>query len=281
MEDLLVGAAKAGYDFLELSVDTAPGRLARLGWSAGRRMEVAAAVQRAGVPIGSVMLSGHRRYPLGSRDAGTKRRSLDILERGIGLAADLGASIVQLAGYFAVDEVRDGGERGRFVEGLAHGVRWASETGVRLGLENVDGEDVTSLATAVGLVREVDSPWLSVYADVGNLAGNGLDVCAELAIARGQILAIQLKDARLGEFRRVPFGEGTVSFDDVFAVLARMGFVGPFAVEMWNEATDDPGAVAADARAWLAGRILMPDGQQVGSPHRASTRLEKGALPAG
>jgi hypothetical protein len=25
----------------------------------------------------------------------------------------------------------------------------------------------------------------------------------------------------------------------------------------------------------------MPDGQQVGSPHRASTRLEKGALPAG
>lgn len=258
VEDLLVGAAKAGYDFLELSVDAAPRRLARLGWSTRRRIAVAAAVRRTGVPIGCVMLSGHRRYPLGSREAGTRRRSLDILERGIALAADLGAGIVQLAGYFVVDEVRDGGERGRFVEGLEHGVRWAAGAGVRLGLENVDGDDVTSLATAVGLVREVDSPWLSVYADVGNLAGNGLDVCAELATARGQILAVQLKDARLGEFRRVPFGEGTVPFEQVFALLARLDFTGPFAIEMWNEDSVDPGKIASAARAWVEARIVMP-----------------------
>lgn len=258
VEDLLVGAAKAGYDFLELSVDAAPRRLARLEWSTRRRMEVAAAVRRTGVPIGCIMLSGHRRYPLGSRDAGTRRRALDILERGIALAADLGAGIVQLAGYFVVDEVRDGGERRRFVEGLERGVRWAAGAGVRLGLENVDGDDVTSLVTAVGLVREVDSPWLSVYADVGNLAGNGLDVCAELAIARGQILAVQLKDARSGEFRRVPFGEGIVPFDDVFPLLAQLGFAGPYAVEMWNDGTDDPGAVAAEACAWVAARIVIP-----------------------
>jgi L-ribulose-5-phosphate 3-epimerase/hexulose-6-phosphate isomerase len=176
---------------------------------------------------------------------------MDILERGISLAADLGAGIVQLAGYFARDEPRDGRERARFVDGLERGVEWAAAAGVRLGLENVDGEDVTSLATTVELIHEVNSPLLSAYVDVGNLAGNGLNVCEQLSLAKGQILAVQLKDARLGEFRRVPFGEGSVPFDDVFVQLARMDFFGPFAIEMWNDQSADPGGTAAAARAWV------------------------------
>ena len=63
--------------------------------------------------------------------------------------------------------------------------------GVMLGLENMDGEDVTSLASAMEILREIDSPWFQLYPDMGSLAGNSLDVSAELRRAAGHIIGVQ------------------------------------------------------------------------------------------
>jgi len=37
----------------------------------------------------------------------------------------------------------------------------------------------------------------------------------------------------------VPFGEGTVDFDKLFAKMDDLGFQGPFLIEMWADNTNE------------------------------------------
>lgn len=61
-------ARQAGYDFLELSVDETPERMARLDWSLTERLAFFRASRECGVPVPSMCLSGHRKIPFGSAD---------------------------------------------------------------------------------------------------------------------------------------------------------------------------------------------------------------------
>lgn len=245
--EIAAAAAGSGYDFLELAIDESEERQARLRWSTSERAAARSAAQAAGAPISTLTLSAHRRYPWGSSDESTRARADELARHTIDLAADLGAECVQIAGYFAYYEDRSPRGRERFVDGLTRAVAYAGERGVVLALENVDGVDVTSIDDALSLARDI--PGLRLYVDVGNLAGNGLDVVEQLARAVPFSYAVQLKDARRGEFRRVPFGEGDVPFGAVFGFLDEVGYTGNLSVEMWND-DGDPG-LAAEALRWL------------------------------
>ncbi len=248
----MAAVVEAGYDFIEIPIDESEERLRRLDWSMAERAVVRNAAQDAGTAIQTLILSAHRRYPLGSAVPETREKATDILRRGIDLAVDLGARIIQLSGYYVFYEPHDDGVRERFRDGLEQGLEWASAAGVMLALENMDGEDITSVSEAMDFVEYFDSPWLQVYPDLGNLAGNRLDVCAELRRARGHLVGIHLKDARPGAYRRVAFGTGDVPFLDAFRTLADINYAGPFLVEMWNDDHPDAMRMIVDARTWLA-----------------------------
>lgn len=250
-EQLLGHAGEAGYAFVELAIDEAEERLARLRWSLVQRAGLRAAVAATSVPVRTLILSAHRRTPLGSADAGTRHAASEMLERCIELAVDVGARVVQLAGYFVFYEPHDAGSRGRFMEGLQRGVESAARAGVMLGLETMDGEDIVSVQDAMTVADEIGSPWLGVYPDVGNLAANGLDVAAELRRGRGHLVGIHLKDTRPGEYRRVPFGAGVVPFAAAFEALRAIRYDGPFVVEMWNDGDPDAARTIRQAREWL------------------------------
>jgi len=81
------------------------------------------------------------------------------------------------------------------------------------------------------------------------------DVSRELALGGRHLVGIHLKDTRIREFRRVPFGQGRVDFDAAFATLAHMSYRGLFMVEMWNEADPDPMATIRAARQWLGSKL--------------------------
>ena len=98
-EEKLQLTKESGFDYLEMSVDESEEKLARLDWTEKERIQVIEAMIKTGVPIRSMCLSGHRRYPLGSRREEEQRRSLEIMEKAIDLACDLGIRIIQLAGY--------------------------------------------------------------------------------------------------------------------------------------------------------------------------------------
>jgi L-ribulose-5-phosphate 3-epimerase len=241
-EERLRLAAQASFDFVEISIDESDERLARLDWSSSQRADLRRAIANTAVPIMTMCLSGHRKYPLGSASPQTRERALDILRRAIEFATDIGLSIVQVMGYDVFYEPAFSGSEARFLEGLEQGVRWASASGVMLGLENCDLEFVDSIDKGLRIVEHLHSPWFQLYPDMGNLAAAGYDPADQLRRAAGHLVAVHVKDTAPGVVRGVPFEQGLVPFGEVFQTLADIGFWGPMTVEMWSddEAGGDP-----------------------------------------
>ena len=246
---------QAGFSFVDLSVDESPERAARLEWTDGERDHVREAARAAGVQIGGVCLSLHRRVMPGSVDSEIRRQARAVYHRGIELAADLGASVLQVAGYFAYYEPADPGARARYVATLMEAVPHAARTGVVLGIENVDGHDIASVGDAMSVVREVGSPWVQLYPDVGNIAEHGGDQTRELRDGQDHMVAIHVKDARPGEPRRIPFGDGVVDFDAAFTELHRQDWSGRMMLEMWNDDALDSVATCVSARQFVEARL--------------------------
>ncbi|MFI7679142.1 L-ribulose-5-phosphate 3-epimerase [Actinophytocola sp. NPDC049390] len=236
--ELFRHAARCGYAAVELAVDESAERIARLAWTREQRADVARAAADAGVSIATVTLSAHRAAPLGSADPATRARSRAMLADAVALAVDLGASAVQVAGYFTYYEPDHDGARNWFLDGLAEGCGLAEREGIVLALENVDGTDVTGVDDGLSILADVGSRALRLYLDVGNLAGNRRDVVADLSAGLPHAHAVQLKEARPGEFRRVAFGAGTVPWPDVVRLLAATRYDGLLGVEMWNDDGD-------------------------------------------
>ena len=251
----LGAAAHAGFDFIEIAVDDDPDRLARLDWSASTRRELRDQAATAKVPVDTVILSAHRRYPLGSASRETRNLANTIFEKAIHFAGDIDARTIQVAGYFVYFEDHTEYSRGWFLEGLDKAAQLAASSGIVLGLETMDGEDVTSVTDAMEVVAAINSPSLEVYPDIGNLAANGLNVSAELTAAQDHLVGIHLKDTRHGEYRRVPFGEGVVPFADAFRTLKAIGYDGSFLIEMWNDGEEDALSVIKNARKWICERM--------------------------
>ena len=249
-EERLNQAAKAGYDFVEMSIDDSDERLSRLEWTRSTRLTLCHTIENTGVPILTMGVSGHRKFPLGSCSAQVREQGLDMLCRAIELAYDLGVRVIQLMGYDVFYETSDAGTQARFLEGLFQGARWASAAGVMLGLENVDVETVDSAEKALRFVREVNSPWLNVFPDMGNMAAAGYDPVEQLRLAKDYLVGIHVKDALPGEVRGVPFEQGIVPFGEVFRTLAELDYSGPMTVEMWAhlDTSGDPAQSAAEAR---------------------------------
>ena len=225
--------ARAGYDFLDISIDESDARLARLDYAPSERAALREAVGQSGIPIQVLGLSCHRRFPLGSASPETRARGLDILRRAVDWAADIGTKIIQVMGYDVFYEANDAGTAARYLEGIVQGAHWAGSAGMMLGLENVDVQFVDNVEKALHFVREIDSPWLQVFPDIGNMAAAGYDPIQQLPLAKGRIVAVHVKDVRPGQVRGVPMGQGIVDFEKVFPVLAGLGFWGPVTVEMW------------------------------------------------
>ena len=264
-DDLLTQAARAGYSFVDISIDETPEREARLTWTPAERAAVVAATERTGVPLTGLCLSIHRRIAPGSADPAIRQRAIEVLRKGIDLCADLHIPVLQLAGYFAYYEDAHPSARAWYVDCLRHGAEYASRRGVLLGIENVDGTDIVSISAAMAVVDEIRSPWLQLYPDLGNIAEQGYPLTAELQRGEGHMVAMHAKDVRHGEPRRVPMGGGIVDWDEAFAELARQRWSGRLMIEMWNDESDDSVELAAAARDFIAGRLAAA-GIPVASP---------------
>ncbi|MDO5066166.1 MAG: L-ribulose-5-phosphate 3-epimerase [Propionibacteriaceae bacterium] len=242
---------EAGFSFLDLSIDESPERSARLDWDRATRRLVRDAAQDAGAKIGGLCLSLHRSVMPGSKDPEIRRQAVEVYRKGIRLAADLGVGIVQVAGYYAYYEEPDEGARQRYIDSLLAAVPLAAREGVVLAIENVDGNDITSVPDVMELVDLVNSPWLQCYPDVGNIAGHGGQSGPELAACEGHLVALHVKDVLPGQPRRVPFGTGVADFDSAFAELARQHWSGRVMLEMWHDDAPDSLDKCREARTFI------------------------------
>lgn len=249
-KERLLAARETGYDFFEISVDDSDERIKRLGWGEQKIAELNNAMQISGVPIRSMSLSAHRRFPLGSQDKDTRQLGLEILDQAIDLSLELGIRYILLAGADVYHQESNEKTQALFLDGLEQGFEKASSAGLMLALENWDIR-IDSLQKAMAYVEHFNSPWFQLYVDIGNLPFAGYDVLDELDYAEGHIAALHVKDTIPGQLRYVPPGEGVVPFIEVFAKLAQMGFQAPVVLELWTAEFPDAVEIAGKSNAWL------------------------------
>jgi len=240
-EKLLV-AARHGYDFMELSIYESDEKLARLEASAQWKRELRDAAQDAGIRISTMCLSGHRKYPIGSADRRTRARGMEIMKGAILLAADIGIRIIQIAGYDAYYEPSTETTQALFARNLEESVAFASRHGVCLAFETMETPFMNTVEKALRFVRKIDSPFLQVYPDVGNVTnafyGDVARITEDISSGAGHVVALHLKETRPGIFREVPYGQGQVNFDACIAAAFSAG-VRMFTSEFWFQAGAD------------------------------------------
>lgn len=240
-----------GFNFLEFSIDESDERLARLDWTAQQREDFRNAMWRTHSRINTLMLSGHRRYPLGSKDPAVRKQSLEMMQKAIDLAVDLGIHNIQMAGYDVFYENKTMLSRELYIENLAQCVHMAAEKMVMLSIETMDDPFINSLTKIEHCKTQVHSPWLQAYPDLGNLsAWSENDVPSQLENCIDNIAAVHLKDTRAvtptfkGQFKNVPFGEGCVDFEGLLRTLVRLQYNGSYTIEMWTGDNQDADPVS-------------------------------------
>ncbi|MCB5951938.1 L-ribulose-5-phosphate 3-epimerase [Enterococcus sp. BWT-B8] len=249
---------KLGFDFIEMSIDETDERLARLDWSKEERKQVIDAIHETGTKILSICLSGHRRFPFGSKKEEIREESLMIMKKAIDLASDLGVRTIQLAGYDVYYEKKALSSRNYFIENLKKAVSMAAAKEVVLSIEIMDDPFINSISKFLKIKKQIPSPYLQVYPDLGNLsAWPENDVGYELEAGISQISAVHLKDTLAvtegfgGKFKEVPFGEGCVDFSGCLKTLRRLDYNGPFLIEMWSETSPNPEKEIQQAKEFL------------------------------
>ena len=161
---------------------------------------------------------------------------MEIMEKAIELSEDLGIRIIQLAGYDVYYEEGSQETRERFEKNLRKATLMAAKAGVTMGFETMETEFMNTVEKAMVYVNKVESTYLNVYPDLGNVTNAavsyGTDVLADLETGRGHLVAMHLKETVPGKFREIPFGTGHVNFAAGIQKAWELG-VRKFVTEFW------------------------------------------------
>nr|WP_294493083.1 L-ribulose-5-phosphate 3-epimerase [uncultured Mediterraneibacter sp.] len=235
-KEKMLAAKRAGYDFIEISIDETDAKLKRLEMTQTERRDLVSLMYETGIPIRTMCLSGHRRYPMGSGDPETRKRSMDIMEKALILAEDLGIRIIQLAGYDVYYEESGDSTKACFLENLRAAAEMAACRGILLGFETMETEFMNTVEKAMHYVNAVDSVYLNVYPDLGNITNAAViyrtSVADDLETGRGRLAALHLKETVPGKFREIPYGTGHVDFEEGIQKAWEMG-IRRYVTEFW------------------------------------------------
>lgn len=259
--DRLQLASDLGFDFVEMSVDESDDRIARLSWTKEQRDSLQHAMSRTRVPLMSMCLSAHRRYPMGSRDVGLRAIAMEMMQRAVDFAAELGIRVIQIAGYDVYYEESGVDTQDMFLENLIRATELAACHQVMLAVEVMDTEFINSVTKFLWIDEIVNSPWLTVYPDLGNLSAWGNDVPNELKKGIHRIVGVHIKDAVpvsmdfAGKFKEVPFGAGKTDFVAAFSALREVHYSGPFMIEMWTGRSPDAVECIRAARGFVIDKM--------------------------
>lgn len=257
-EQKLDTAKTCGFDRLEISIDESEKRLARLD-NPKEVEEILYAMERTGMHIKTMCLSGHRKYPFGSHDSETRKKSMDIMTKALKLSKQLGIELIQLAGYDVYYEEHDRNTEQWFKEGLMNAVDMAEKEGVYLGFETMETPFMDTVEKAMCYVDIVGSEYLGVYPDIGNLTNAavkyGHSVFDDIKLGDGHIFAAHLKETKPGTYRNMFFGiDGHTDYEGCVKILKSIG-VNSFTAEFWHRGEENPEEMISKASLFLRDKI--------------------------
>jgi sugar phosphate isomerase/epimerase len=251
-----VFAAELGYDGIELAPFTLgpePHLLAT-----AERARLCRAADDAGIAIVNLhwLLVTPAGLSINGPDQAMRRRTVEVIERLIGLAADLGATTL-VHGSPAQRQVADDDDAQaawqRARDTFAAIAPAAQAAGVDYCLEPLAPREtnfVNTVAQAVELVEAVDSPAFCTMIDTcaaGLAEAEPLPQVFDTWLPTGHVRHVQVNDSN----KRGP-GQGPQIFAPVMAALARHDYQGSVAVEPFDYLPNGP-AAAARANGYLRG----------------------------
>jgi sugar phosphate isomerase/epimerase len=150
-----------------------------------------------------------------------------------------GAARIGVSRIFISAQNRDGVPRETAIERLRNTAAYAHERGVVLCMETHPPFG-TNGDTARETIEAVGHPGLRFNFDTANIYyyNEGTDTASELRKVAPYVQSVHVKDTD-GGFKSgyfPPLGQGIVDFETVFAVLADVGFDGPYTLEIEGSA---------------------------------------------
>ncbi|MDO5108769.1 MAG: L-ribulose-5-phosphate 3-epimerase [Erysipelotrichaceae bacterium] len=254
-EEMFEITKACGFDRFEISIDETDARLKRLEMSAAEQSELGTLARRSGTPIRTMCLSGHRKYPLGASDPQVRERSMDIMKKAVDFSVNAGISIIQLAGYDVYYEESTPDTVKWFTENLIRSTEYAASRGVVLAFESMETPFMDTIEKIMKYVELVDSPWLGIYPDIGNLKNAavlyGHDVTEDLLKGRGHTFAVHLKETNPGIYRDMNYGTGGhTEYVPCIRAALDMG-VRMFTGEFWYQKGQDYMKVITESNEFL------------------------------
>ena len=242
-KEKLEACKEANFDWVEISIDETDEKINRL-YDLDTINEIKQAIKETGVPIYTMCFSAQRKYSLGSLGKEKHDKAMDIMEKAIDFAAEIGIRIIQLAGYDCYYEQASEETRNEFIKNLKIATQMAARKGVLMGFETMmDRDFIDTVEKGMEFVNICESPYLGVYPDIGNLAGARNDfgytktVNDDLLTGKGHILACHLKETKAKTDRSVPWGTGLTDYVSNLQVLKQLG-VRMFNGEFWCDYPD-------------------------------------------
>ncbi len=241
-KEKFMAAKEAGYDFVEISIDASEAKIARVNMSKEERLELVKLMYETGMPLHTMNMSSLTKYSLGNDKPEYVARGMEILKKAIQLAGDLGVRIVMIPGYDVFYEPSDYETKARYMENLKQAVKWAEKAGVVLAFETMENEFMNTVEKAMKYVTLINSPYLKIYPDSGNLTNASVnyknDVIEDFELGRGHVVALHMKETLPGKFREIPYGTGHVNFE-AFAEKAWDMGVRKYVTEFWYTGNPD------------------------------------------
>lgn len=238
----LRAAKEAGYDYVELSIDATEEKIRRLDMPKEERLALVEAMYEAGIPIRTMCVSALTKYSMGNDKPEYVKRGMEILEKSIQFADDIGVRVVMIPGYDVYYEPSTLETKRLYLENLKKGAEMAEKAGVILGLETMENEFMNTVEKAMKYVTLCGSNYLKIYPDLGNMTNAAVqyqsDVLEDLELGRGNITSLHLKETLPGRYREVPYGTGHVDFAAAIAKAWDMG-IRRYVTEFWYKGSED------------------------------------------
>lgn len=230
-------AKDCGYDYLEICIDATEDRIKRIYMNNEEKKKLMNEMFEVGIRIGSMSVSALTKYALGDPDEIIRNRSMEIIEKSIELASDLGIRTVMIPGYDIYYGESTLETKRYFLKNIRRIAEMAETEGILIGFETMENDFMDTVGKAIKYVSLVDSPYLKIYPDAGNLTNAAVtyrhDVCEDLELGKGKLIALHLKETAPGVFREVPFLTGHVQFEKVIDTAWDLG-VRRYVTELWD-----------------------------------------------
>ena len=230
-------AKECGYDYLEISIDATEEKINRIYMDTEEKREIMEAIFDTGIPIGSMSVSALTKYALGDPDQAVRDRGMEIAEKSIQLSSALGVRTVMIPGYDIYYGESTIETKRYFLENIRKIAEIAEREGILVGFETMENNFMNTTGKAVQYVNMVDSAYLKIYPDAGNITNaavaNRHDVCEDLSLGKGKLIALHLKETKPDVYREVPFLTGHVEFERIINTTWKLG-VRRYVTELWD-----------------------------------------------